>query len=135
MDIELELYNAAKQLIETRYPKGWGGAAAIRIEDETMLTSVSPEVNNDALSLCMEVGALLEANKRNQKVTHSICLYRESETSELVILTPCGICQERLIHWGTEVQVAISNPQNALTFIPLKQLLPHHWSQVNEKLR
>lgn len=29
MNIEESLYHAAKQLIEKRYPTGWGGAAAM----------------------------------------------------------------------------------------------------------
>ncbi|MGI1677399.1 MAG: cytidine deaminase [Cellvibrionaceae bacterium] len=132
-NIEKQLYSAAKQLVEERYPLGWGGAAAIRIENGTILTSVSPEVENDALSLCMEVGALLEANKLNKAVTHSLCIYRESETSEYNILTPCGICQERLITWGHDVQVAITNSENILHFLSLSQLMPHHWSKVNGK--
>jgi cytidine deaminase len=131
--MELELYNAASDLVKLRYPSGWGGAAAVRLDDGTILTSCAPDVDNDALSLCMEVGALLEANKLNKSVTHSICVYRESEEGDLVILSPCGICQERLIHWGGEVEVAITNPDNKLQFLALKELMPHHWSQVNEK--
>lgn len=132
--MELELYNAAIDLIKLRYPSGWGGAAAVCLDDGTILTSCAPDVENDALSLCMEVGALLEANKLNKSVTHSLCVYRESEEDELVILSPCRICQERLIHWGGEVKVAITNPKNKLHFVALKELMPHHWSQVNEKL-
>ncbi len=131
MPITSELYHAAATLVEQRYPIGWGGAAAIAIEGDQILTSVAPEVKNDALALCMEVGALLEANKLNKPVTHSLCLYREDETSEFVILSPCGICQERLVAWGGGVQVAITNPDNVLQFVPLKTLMPHHWSQVN----
>jgi cytidine deaminase len=133
MNIEQQLYTSAKKLIEERYLKGCGGAAAVRIQDGTILTSVAPEVVNEALSLCIEVGALLEANKRNQSVTHSLCIYRENEKSDYIILTPCGICQERLIYWGSNVQVAISNPKNELIFKPLGELMPHHWSQVNDK--
>lgn len=51
----------------------------------------------------MEVGAILEAHKLDEVVTHSLCIYREDENSTFVILTPCGICQERLVHWGGEV--------------------------------
>ncbi len=129
--IEQTLYQAATQFIETRYPTGWGGAAAVRLANGEILTSVSPEVHNDALALYMEVGALLEAYKREQNVTHSLCLYRESEGADFRVLTPCGICQERLIYWGETVKVAISNPDNALIFTELKKLMPHHWSQVN----
>jgi cytidine deaminase len=67
------------------------------------LTSVAPEVKNDVLSLCMEVGAYLEANKLNEAVTHSLCIYRENESGEYLILSPCGMCQERLVHWGGDV--------------------------------
>lgn len=135
MNIEQQLYMTAKALIEQRYPTGWGGAAAVALDDGTILTSVAPEVENDALSLCMEVGALLEANKLSKNVTHSLCLYREDEISELVILSPCGICQERLMTWGREVRVAITTSSNTLQFLPLEQLTPHHWSQVNDKTR
>lgn len=131
MSIEQKLYNSARELIERRYPNGWGGAAAVAIEGGSILTSVAPEITNEALSLCMEVGALLEANKLEKRVTHSLCMYRENEENEFIILSPCGICQERLIYWGGNVQVAITNPKNKLEFLSLKQLMPHHWSQVN----
>ena len=71
--IDKELYNAVKNLVEERYPNGWGGAAAIRVEDGTIYTSVAPEVINDSTNLCMETGAILDAHKYNKKVTHSIC--------------------------------------------------------------
>lgn len=132
MSIEQGLYDAALELIKIRYPSKDGGAAAVRTQKGTILTSISPSVENDALSLCMEVGAILEAEKLDEQITHSICLYREN--SKILILTPCGICQERLIHWGDEVMVAISNPQNKLNFVQLKELMPHHWSQVNRAL-
>lgn len=60
--IEKDLYDAAAQLIEKRYPTGWGGAAAVRTQSGKILTSVAPDVKNAALSLCMEVGAYLEAH-------------------------------------------------------------------------
>lgn len=36
MSMEHQLYEATKNLIEQRYPTGWGGAAAIRVEDGTI---------------------------------------------------------------------------------------------------
>ncbi|MED7818581.1 MULTISPECIES: hypothetical protein [unclassified Francisella] len=68
------LYDAAVELIKARYPLGFGGAAAVRTKSGKILTSVAPEVKNDALSLCMEVGAYLEAHKLNEIVTHSLCI-------------------------------------------------------------
>ena len=131
MTIEEVLYQAAVQLIESRYPQGWGGAAALRTASGKILTSVAPDTKNDALALCMEVGACLEAHKLNEAITHSLCICREDEDSDYLILTPCGICQERLVHWGGDVQVGVTNPNNALIFKSLRELQPYHWSAVN----
>ncbi|KZK91448.1 cytidine deaminase [Pseudovibrio sp. Ad46] len=64
----------------------------------------------------MEVGAILEAHKLDEVVTHSLCICRDDENSPFVILTPCGICQERLVHWGGDVKAAVSNSDNKLIF-------------------
>lgn len=129
--IATDLYEAAVALVEQRYPRGWGGAAAARLSSGTIVTSIAPDTKNDALSLCMEVGAYLEAHKRDESVTHSLCLCREDEHSAYVILSPCGICQERLVHWGGDVRVAVSTGSNDLVMKSLRELMPYHWSMVN----
>jgi len=135
MEFGKQLLKAAQELIQQRYPQKWGGAAAICLESGQIITSIAPDTKNDALSLCMEVGALLEAHKLNEKVTHSLCVYRKNEHSDYIILSPCGICQERLVHWGGDVKVAISNKDNQLIFKTIRDLQPYHWSQVDrEKL-
>ncbi|MBL4659648.1 MAG: cytidine deaminase [Alcanivoracaceae bacterium] len=130
MNIELDLYHQALSLLKQRYPDGWGGAAAIRTETGKILTSVAPEVNNNALALCIEVGAFLETYKLNESVTHCICVVRDNECSEIRILTPCGICQERLRYWGAEVKVGVTNPENEILFKKLYELQPYHWSGI-----
>ncbi|UUA72551.1 cytidine deaminase [Cellvibrio sp. QJXJ] len=129
--MEEKLFKESIELLNKRYPSGWGGVAALATESGKILTSVAPDTKNDALSLCMEVGACLEAHKINERVTHSLCICRESDNSEVIILTPCGICQERLSHWGGGVLVAVSTPENKLKFIQLRELMPYHWSIVN----
>ncbi|WP_188388345.1 cytidine deaminase [Priestia taiwanensis] len=129
MDMEEQLYEVVIELIEKRYQEGWGGAAAVRLEDGTILTSVAPEVINDGTNLCMETGAILEAHKLNQNVTHSICVVRDDEKSEFKVLTPCGICQERLFYWGPKVKVAITSLGQPLTFKTLAEVQPYHWSR------
>ena len=63
------------------------------------------------LILCIETGAMLEAHKFNEKVTHCMCLVRKDEKSPYQILSPCGICQERLRYWGEDVQVAVTTEE------------------------
>jgi cytidine deaminase len=131
MSIDEDLYDAATSLVEARYPKGCGGAAAARTESGKILTSISPDTKNDALALCMEVGAFLEAHKLNEAITHMVAVSRKSENSEFLILSPCGVCQERLVHWGGNVLVAVTNPENSLILKPIRKLQPYHWSAVN----
>jgi len=128
MSIEEELLEAATDLIKRRYKTGWGGAAAMRLASGEIVTSVAPDVDLDALSLCMEVGGMLEAHKQDQAITHSLCIYRESEKRPFRILSPCGICQERLRFWGANVLVAVTNPEERLIFRRLIDLHPFHWS-------
>ncbi|CAM4003596.1 cytidine deaminase [Alkalicoccus chagannorensis] len=127
MTIEQQLYDAAAALIEQRYPSGWGGAAAVYTEDGNLITSVAPDVLNASTELCIETGAFLEAHKLDTRVTHSLCLAREEPEAPMVILTPCGVCQERLFYWGEDVQAAVTNPENALVFKTLRELQPYHW--------
>ncbi|MER2132830.1 MAG: cytidine deaminase [Carnobacterium inhibens] len=127
MNIEKDLYEAAVQLIEERYPIGWGGAAAMYTKDNQILTSVSPDVLNASTELCMETGSILEAHKLNVPVTHSICIVRDDEKALFKILTPCGTCQERLVYWGSEVKAAVTTKNNDLIFKTLEELQPYHW--------
>lgn len=113
---------------------GWGGAAAMYTNDGDILTSVAPEVINASTELCIETGAILEAHKFNTKVTHSICVVRDDEHKEFKVLTPCGVCQERLFYWGRDVKVAVSasKKNKQLLFKSLEEVQPFHWSKAYE---
>ncbi|WP_449354695.1 cytidine deaminase [Virgibacillus natechei] len=128
MDLEKKLYDQAVKLIKDKYPSDWGGAAAMALEDGTILTSIAPEVIVASTELCMETGAILEAHKLGEKVTHSICLVRDDEYSEFKVLSPCGVCQERLFYWGPDVKVAVSVPGQDVVFKTLSEVQPYHWS-------
>ncbi len=127
--IEQLLFDTAIQFVKQRYPSGWGGCAVMRLSSGDIITSVAPDIKLEALGLCMEVGAILEAHKRNLSVTHSICVSRDDENSDFKILTPCGICQERLGFWGHDVNVAVTTDDNILKFVKLRELQPYHWSK------
>jgi cytidine deaminase len=127
MGIEEELYTAAVNFVQKRYPTGWGGAAAMRLESGQILISVAPQAINMSTELCMETGAICEAHKLDQKVTHSICVARDDDNSNFKVLTPCGVCQERLFYWGSDVKAGIYSAENNLIFKTLKEIQPYHW--------
>jgi len=126
--IEQEMYIRAVEFIEKRYPKGWGGAAVMHTADGQYLISAAIEVIDEFVGLCIETGALCEAAKYDLKITHSLCVTREDEISPFRVLTPCGVCQERLRYYGTGVRVGVTTKEEGLKFVTLGELQPHHWT-------
>lgn len=53
--IEQKMYDMAVALINKRYPKGWGGSAVIRTENDNYYTSVAIETFNESANLCIDV--------------------------------------------------------------------------------
>ena len=126
------LFNKATEFIIKRYPKGWGGAAVLRTDQNNYIISVAPETCNAGASLCIETGAICEAHKIDEAVTHSICIVRENEESPFKVLTPCGICQERLMYWDN-VLVGVTTQDFSLKLVPLTELQPFHWTNAYDK--
>ena len=129
MKVDQKLVDAAIGFVNSRFPnQPWEGAAALYIEDGTILISTAPAVVNESVSLCHETGAICEAYARDKRVTASVCVSR-NEKSEFVVLSPCGVCQERLWYWGGEVQVAVPEEANPTHWrsVALSEVAPHYW--------
>ena len=129
-EIEQEMYRRAAELIETRYPTGWGGAGIVHTSKGNYYTSVSIETANASAALCIETGAMLEAHKFNEKKSPIACvLSAKMKILRIRCLSPCGICQERLRFWGEDVQVAVTTGGEEIKFVELKELQPYHWTK------
>ena len=127
--IEREMRRLAIELIEKRYPTGWGGAGVVHTANGNFYTSVCIDTANASAILCIETGAMLEAHKYNEKVTHCLCLIRDDENAPYRVLSPCGICQERLRYWGEDVLVGVTTEDNSLKFVRLGELMPYYWGK------
>lgn len=62
------------------------------------------------------------------RVTHCLCVVRDDEKSPFKVLSPCGVCQERLRFWGTNVKVGVTTNDNTIKFVLLEELQPYHWT-------
>ncbi len=136
MKIDKRLVDSAITLMETRFPRGQGGAAAMYTEDGEILTSIGVENQlNDSANLCHETGAILEALKLGKRITASVCVFRETETKQILILTPCGICQERLMPFGDNLEVAVPKKSDPTQWESktLKEVQPYYWGKVFKK--
>ena len=128
IEVENTMYKIATDFIEKRFPVGWGGAGVVHTQQGSYFTSVALESANGSVLLCIETGAMCEAHKFNEKVTHCLCVVRDDENSPFKVLSPCGLCQERLRYWGEDVQVGVTTSENSLLFVTLKELQPYHWT-------
>jgi len=70
----------------------------------------------------------------NEKITASVCVIRD-QNKEIHILTPCGICQERLFYWGDEIEVAVPKSNDSTKWLvkTLKDVQPYHWYKIFKK--
>ena len=127
--LALQMWEKALDFLDKRFPKDWGGCAVMYTEEGKFLISVALESYNGSAGLCMETGAMCEAQKYNYKITHSLCVSRDHPDEELKILTACGICRERLRYWGGDVKIAVTNPANRVIFKTLDELDPHYWGE------
>lgn len=129
MKLDQALVDAAIDLLEQRFPTAGGIAAALYTDDGQILTSVVFEPEWGGGGLCAETGAICEAVKLDKRITASACVSRLSGDSPILILTPCGICQERLFHWGESVEVATPAAQDARRWVAktLGEVQPYYW--------
>jgi cytidine deaminase len=130
--VDNQLVRAAKQQALERFPEGWSGAAAMYTETGRILTSVYVEAPNESACLCHETGAICEAHRLNERVCASVCVSREATAEPFVILTPCGVCQERLAYWGLDIEVAVPNKIDPTQWhsLTLREVQPYYWHQV-----
>ncbi len=133
MKIDQKLIDDAIKLLENRYKSGeLAGASAAYTSDGEILTSTYNK--NTHAALCYETGIICEAHKRNIQITSIITILRRTDSDKILIITPCGICQERLYYWGDEMEVAVPNPQDPTKWNvkTLKEVQPFYWGKVLE---
>jgi cytidine deaminase len=130
--VDQTLVDAAIDLACARFGgEPWSGAAAMRLDNGAILTSTGPDAPNAATSLCHETGALCEAFKLGRKITESVCV-TTADTGEYWVLGPCGICQERLMAYGPDVEVAVPDPTDPRRWhtLRLRDVQPHWYGRI-----
>lgn len=119
-------------LIDTRFPAGdERGAAAVLLADGSVVTGTSPDFFNMSTTVCHEIEPYCAAFRLDQRIVASLCLHRTAEGG-FVVLSPCGVCRERLAIHGPEVQVAVPgvDEATAVRWVTLREALPYYWVTV-----
>lgn len=121
-----------RNLIATRFTADESrGAAAVLLDDGTVLTGTSPDFLNSSTTLCHEAEPYCAAFRLDRRILASVCLHR-FEDGRHVVLSPCGVCRERLAGHGPEVLVAVpaSSDGTEIRWVTLREALPHYWLTV-----
>jgi cytidine deaminase len=121
--------DACRSLIRDRFrDDDHHGAAAMLLDDGTILTGTAPNAANPSVELCHESEPYCAAFRLGRSIVASVCLHREPG-GRTVVLSPCGVCRERLAVHGPNVLVAVAAAENPTVAVwkPLKQVLPDYW--------
>jgi cytidine deaminase len=133
MQVDQRLFDAAAQQLRLRWPdRQRGVAAAVYLDDGSVLTGVALDNINAVMGLCAETGPICQAYTRGQAVAASICVVRGSSGQELQVLAPCGACQERLALCGPGVEVGVASDHSDAGWEskPLIEVNPYYWAVV-----
>jgi len=96
--------------------------------DGTVPTGASPNAINPSVEVCHELKPYCAAFRLNQPIVASVCLHREPG-GRVLVLSPCGVCRERLEVYGPDVQVGVADPRDTPVVVlkALKDVLPDYW--------
>lgn len=134
MHVDQTLVDAAIEQLNRRWPEAPNAvAAAVYLDDGSVLTGVSLDNLNAAMTLCAETGLICQAYTLDRQVTASVCVARFADLDQqIVVLAPCGACQERLALWGPEVEVGVASPgsEAGWTSHRMDEMNPHYWGAV-----
>lgn len=130
MKVDQKLFDSVVTFIEERFGKNSDeGAAGIYTESGKILISTAPDTLNESVSVCHETGAFCEAYKLNEKIVASICVH-QGKDGKNIVLTPCGVCQERLFLYGKEVEVGVPGKDSIFVSKKLKEVQPYYWRNI-----
>lgn len=124
--------DACRGQIASRFPEPSDrGAAAMLLADGTVLTGTAPDAHNASVEVCHETGPYCEAFRLDQRIVASVCLHRTPE-GDHIVLSPCGVCMERLAVHGGDVLVGVpeSGAADLVEWVSLREAHPHYWMKV-----
>lgn len=129
-DTEAALHDAAVTVAKEQArdeDDGEGVGAAALTDEGEILTGVWIDAMVDSACLCAETGPIAEAHRRGRRLTASICV-RWTRSSGATVLAACGVCQERLAVFGSDVLIGVADPnERGVRFESLAALRPSPW--------
>ncbi|RRD46882.1 cytidine deaminase [Tessaracoccus sp. OH4464_COT-324] len=101
------------------------------LADGSIVVGTAPQVLNPSVELCHETEPFCAAHRLNQRIVASICLSRDASGRHL-ILSPCGVCRERLAIHGPDIIVGVASREDPTTWLwkKLGDIHVDYWATV-----
>ncbi|MDT0268655.1 cytidine deaminase [Streptomyces sp. DSM 44915] len=125
------LFRRAAATITPRYAENRHQiGAAILAGDGRVFTGLHVEAMVGRASVCAEAVALGKAREADATGLRLVLAVRHPKPSEadrrIRPVPPCGLCRELLLDYGPDIE-AVVGPPDALTAVPMADLLPHKY--------
>jgi cytidine deaminase len=134
--VDIELIEAAKDIIRRRYRLDWHTVgAAVRMTSERVYTGVHLEANVGRVAVCAEAIALGKAiSEGDEEIDTIVAVYHprpESPDQEIHVVAPCGICRELIADYGSNARVIVPNGGEVAT-VRISELLPERYRRPSQ---
>lgn len=122
---DIELIEAAKQMIRARYKEGKHHVgAAVRTKAGKVYAAVNLEAYIGRVAVCAEAIALGKAISEGEDEFETIVAVLSDEEGEVRIVSPCGICRELISDYGQEIHVLLPQAHEEYSKVGILELLP-----------
>ncbi len=128
---DMQLIEEARKTMSRLYrPRKHHIAAALRTTQGRIYTAVHLEAHVGRVAICAESAALCKAVSEGETEFDSIVAVRhprdQDESSEIQIVSPCGMCRELLSEYADNIKVIFSE-NGEIRKATMKELFPHRY--------
>lgn len=129
---DLELVEAARTAIRSRYRKDWHEVgAALRTRDGRVFTGVNLDTYLGRMNVCAEAVALGRAvSECGHNGIETIVAVRHPGSSEadqaIAVVSPCGVCREMISDYDANARVIVPSRAGP-EVVPVGDLLPNKY--------
>lgn len=123
---EVELFNAARNLLEARHhPQIHQVAAAARTADGQVFLGL--HLGSRRINVCAESSAIANAEMAGAGPIVSMVAVCANDDGTIIVTNPCGVCRELLQTYEEDAQVMVDVRGN-VEMVSAASLLPLPWN-------
>jgi coenzyme F420-0:L-glutamate ligase/homotetrameric cytidine deaminase len=118
-----DLIKSAQKARDQAYApySGFKVGAALLCKNGSIYSAGNVENASSGASICAERAAIANAICSGEKEFEAMAVVGDTEKS----ISPCGICRQSLIEFGTEIKVIMANTKGDVTMATTRELLPN----------